>query len=176
MNKIVLVSILIFILSCSGGNELSQKKQLIIKNSINYIKENNAIGLKECYLVNSQLAPMQFELFYNLENVNFEKEYGKDYQKELKKIENDLNNETDKYDDAYSGFSSCEKSEYIISLSRISEKYVMCYLSQENRNVTIDEILKRKYKFNSNEYYFFLIEFDTSGNIVNVFENSVIFN
>ncbi|WP_103068145.1 hypothetical protein [Aquimarina sediminis] len=178
MNKTMLILIITFIsLGCSNNKELSSThKQSIINNSINYIRKNNTIGMKSCYLVDSKISPMQFDFFFNSKNVDFEKKFGVGYQKKLKNIENDLNNNRiEKHNDLSIKFSSCSESKYVLSFSRMSETYVMCYLSEEGRNISIDEILEKKYKFNSNEYYFFLFEFNNSGNIINVFENSVIF-
>ncbi|WP_074407476.1 MULTISPECIES: hypothetical protein [Aquimarina] len=178
MNKTILILVMAFILlGCSNNKELSSsRQQSIINNSINYIKKNNTIGMKNCYLVDSKISPMQFEVFFNSENVDFEKKFGKDYQKILKNIEDDLNNDRiDKHNDLSINLSPCSESKYVISFSRMSKTYVMCYLSQEGRNISIDEILEEKYKFDSNEYYFFLFEFNNSGSIINVFENSVIF-
>ncbi len=179
MNKTILVLIMAFILlGCSKNKELSlTQQQSIINNSINYIKKNNTVGMKSCYLVDSKISPVQFEVFFNSENVDFEEKFGKDYQKILKNIEDDLNNDViNKHYDLTTKLSSCSESQYVISFSRMSETYVMCYLSQEGRKISIDEILEKKYKFNSNEYYFFLFEFNNSGNIINVFENSIIFS
>ena len=119
---------------------------------------------------------MQFELFFNSENIDFKKKLGKDYKVKLKKIEDDLNNNgINDYDDNRISFSSCSNSEYVISFSRMSEKYGMFYVSQENKEISINEILEKNYRFNSNEYYFYLFEFNDLGEIINIFENSVIF-
>ena len=175
--KIILIGILLFtISSCKRDHKLlSEIEKIKIKNCINYIKNNNDIGLTNCYLIKPYFSDFNISSFFESPDISFKSLFKEKSTEDYLKIQNRVNLEfSGKYNSNFEQLTTCERGNYIIEFSGFSKNMVISYLKKSHKTVSKKELLD-KTNLEHNEIIFYIFIFNNEGKITNVLENVLTF-
>ncbi|CAL2092868.1 conserved protein of unknown function [Tenacibaculum sp. 190524A02b] len=175
--KIKLITYFMFIplfFSCNKNElKLNNSEANLMEDAIDYIRNKNHLGMKDCYIVSPYFNYYNLSDFFDSKDKSFVNYFESKNKNKLIEKQKNINDKYWKKKSRQLGsFSKCDSSKYVIRFSGLDDSIIIAYLEEFEDKKNLSS-LKPKEKLINRETIFYFFVLDKNKKIVKVLEDAV---